>query len=354
MTIRERTEQWEVEYLSPYAALSSCSEGRQSPEESCPVRTCYQRDRDRIIHLCRAFRRLAYKTQVFFSPREDHLRTRLSHTLEVSQVGRTIAKALRLNEELTEAIALAHDVGHTPFGHVGEEALDEIYRAYNPEVSFHHSEHSLRVVDCLERNGQGLNLTQETREGIVAHSKGLRSTRDSLTCALPSTLEAEVIRISDRIAYLNHDLDDCLRLEVLREEELPSDVMDVLGWRHSARVDTLVRDVIQHSIDVPHLGMSDEMIEATDALVQFMDERVYHSPFLEVERHKVKGVVQSLFRLYMENSRALASAAGQVVPEDTPSRARIVCDYVAGMTDRFARQQYLRHFVPFGFPAEGL
>lgn len=339
-----------MEYLSPHAARSSQSKGRQRPEEPCPVRTCYQRDRDRIIHLCRAFRRLAYKTQVFFSPREDHLRTRLSHTLEVSQIGRTIAKALRLNEELTEAIALAHDVGHTPFGHVGEEALDEVYREYDSEACFRHNEHSLRVVDVLERGGQGLNLTAETREGIVAHTKGLKSTAEALALDLPSTLEAQVIRISDRIAYLNHDLDDCLRLGVLKPEDLPREVMDVLGWRHSQRIGTMVRDLIQHSEDAPRLAMSDEVAEATDALMAFMDEHVYHSPLLEAEREKVRGVVQGLFRLYMENDEVLEKATGQV-PEDTKARARLVCDYVAGMTDRFARDQYMRHFVPSGFPS---
>ncbi|MBC7289515.1 MAG: HD domain-containing protein, partial [Armatimonadetes bacterium] len=270
MTIRERTEEFEVQYLSPYAALSKNSRGRQKAEEPCPVRTCYQRDRDRIVHLCRAFRRLAQKTQVFFSPREDHLRTRLSHTLEVSQIGRTIAKALRLNEELTEAIALAHDVGHTPFGHVGEAALDEVYGEYDPGAHFRHNEHSLRVVDVLERGGEGLNLTYETREGIVAHAKGRQPTIDALTRDLPSTLEALVIRIADRIAYLNHDLDDCLRLGVLDESDLPKDVMDVLGWRHSERVGTMVRDLIQHSIDSPCLMMSSEVAEATDALMDFM------------------------------------------------------------------------------------
>jgi len=353
MTIRERTEQWEREYLSPYAALSAQSRGRLRPEDPDPVRTCYQRDRDRIIHLCRAFRRLAYKTQVFFSPREDHLRTRLSHTLDVSQIGRTIAKALRLNEELTEAIALGHDVGHTPFGHVGEEALDEIYRRYDPEGSFRHNEHSLRVVDVLENGGRGLNLTHETREGIVAHSKGLRSTKEALSQDLPSTLEAQVIRLADRLAYLNHDLDDCLRLGMLHEEELPRDIMDVLGWRHSQRVGTMVRDVIQHSMDAPHLSMSDEVAEATDALMQFMDERVYHSPLLDADRHKVKGLVQALFELYMTDDKAMEEDVGEV-PEDAKARARAVCDYVAGMTDRYARDQYLKHFVPSGFPASQL
>ncbi len=349
-TIRERIERWEEQYLSPYAALSSRSRGRQRPEEPDPVRTCYQRDRDRIIHLCRAFRRLAQKTQVFFSPREDHLRTRLSHTLEVQQIGRTIAKALRLNEELTEAIALAHDVGHTPFGHCGEEALDEIYRKYVPSAGFRHNEHSLRVVDVLERGGRGLNLTYEVREGIVAHSKGAKPTKLILREDRPSTLEALVIRVADRIAYLNHDLDDCLRLGVLTESDLPKDVMDVLGWKHSDRVGRMVTDVIQHSLDKPYLDMSDEVAEATDALMHFMYENVYRSDLLEGERKKVKHVVESLFELYMEDDEALEEATGRV-PETVEERARLACDYVAGMTDRFAREQYLRHFLPSGFPS---
>jgi dGTPase len=297
--------------------------------------------------LCRAFRRLAHKTQVFFSPREDHLRTRLSHTLEVAQIARTIAKALRLNEELTEAIALGHDVGHTPFGHVGEEALDEIYRPYDPQASFRHS---LRVVDVLERGGAGLNLTYETREGILAHAKGLQTIQAALSTDLPATLEAQVVRIADRIAYLNHDLDDCLRLGVLHQDQLPTDIMQVLGWQHSERVGRMVCDLVQHSLDAPRLALSSEVAEATDALTRFMAVNVYQSPLLEEERRKVRGVVQQLFALYMQDDQALQEATGQV-PADVQQRARVVCDYVAGMTDRFARSQYLRHFVPSGFPS---
>jgi len=349
-TIRERTEAWEAEYLSPYAQLSARSRGRAHPEEPCPVRTCYQRDRDRIIHLCRAFRRLAHKTQVFFSPREDHLRTRLSHTLEVAQIGRTIAKALRLNEELTEAIALAHDVGHTPFGHCGEEALDEAYRSHDPDAHFHHAEHSLRVVDVLERGGQGLNLTHEVREGILAHPKALRGPREYLAEECSTTLEAQVIRVADQIAYLNHDLDDCLRLGVLHEEDLPTEVTQILGRRHSQRVGRMVLDVIEHSMDAPRLAMSEEVALASEVLMRFMDERVYHSPLLEDERRKVRGVVQQLFDFYMNNDVALRQAVG-TAPEDRKLRARVVCDYVAGMTDRFAHSQFVHHFLPSGFPS---
>jgi dGTPase len=354
MTIRERLENLEREHLSPHAALSVNTRGRAVAESPDPVRTDYQRDRDRIIHLCRAFRRLAHKTQVFISPREDHLRTRLSHTLEVSQIGRTIAKALRLNEELTEAIALGHDVGHTPFGHSGEAALDEAYRRHDPDATFTHYEHSLRVVDELERDGAGLNLTYETRMGIVQHSKG----EADLTAVLGEpdmTLEAMVIRLSDRIAYLNHDLDDCLRMGVLRQEDLPGDVMAVLGFRHSQRVGRMVTDVIDASLDVrtqasaARLAMSAEMTEATDSLRRFMFDQVYLRPELQVEIKKVHGIVGGLSDVYMTNDAALFEAGGNV-PTDSRGRARLVTDYIAGMTDRFARAQYLKHFLPSGSP----
>jgi dGTPase len=347
MLIRERTEQLERDHLSPYAALSCNSRGRRAFEEKCPVRTDYQRDRDRIIHLCRAFRRLAQKTQVFFAPQEDHLRTRLSHTLEVSQVGRTIAKALRLNEELTEAIALGHDVGHTPFGHAGEAALDEVYRQYDAEAGFAHNAHSLRVVDELERNGSGLNLTYETREGITAHSKAMRSLKHSLGEG-GGTLEAMVVRISDRIAYLNHDLDDCLRAGVIPPEDVPQECLDVLGRRHSERVGRMVMDVVEHSLDAPALAMSDDVLASADLLKDFLNENVYLGPRLSAERDKIRGIIHQLFHLYMASDEALFEGTG-FVPPDVKMRARVVCDYVAGMTDRFARNQYLKHFLPSGF-----
>ncbi len=348
MTIRERIEAMEESSLSPYAALSSRSRGRQVAESQDAVRTVYQRDRDRIIHLCKAFRRLAHKTQVFISPREDHLRTRLSHTLEVAQIGRTIAKALRLNEELTEAIALGHDVGHTPFGHSGEAALDEAYRRHDPAGGFAHNVHSLRVLDELERDGAGLNLTYETRMGVLGHRKSERDLAEVLAEG-ESTLEAMVIRVADRIAYLNHDLDDCLHARVLTQEELPTECMNVLGWRHSQRVGRMVTDVIEASLEQPRIAMGEEVLTATDTLKRFMFDHVYQRPELLAECAKVKGIIGGLFDVYMEDDRALFEAVG-FVPEEVRRRARIVCDYIAGMTDRFARAQYVKHFLPSGYP----
>jgi dGTPase len=349
MTIRERIEQAEREYLSPYATLSAESRGRRYPQAPCPVRTVFQRDRDRIIHLCRAFRRLAYKTQVFFSPASDHLRTRLSHTLEVSQIARTVAKALRLNEDLTEAISLAHDVGHAPFGHAGEAAVDGAYRRHDRSGRFNHAVHSLRVVDELERDGSGLNLTEETREGIVFHSKGRSDLRNAMTRPASVTLEAVVVRLADRIAYVNHDLDDCLGAGIVALEDIPEEILNVLGRHHSARVGRIVEDLVMHSVDSPLLNMSDEVCEATDALKDFLYDHVYLSESLTTEAEKVQGMIRQLFDLYMTSDAALYEAVN-LVPADTPARARVVCDYVAGMTDRFARDQYLRHFLPSGYP----
>lgn len=349
MSIRERLEELERRSLSPYAALSAESAGREAPETPDAVRTCYQRDRDRIIHLCRAFRRLANKTQVFFAPRDDHLRTRLSHTLEVAQISRTICRALRLNEDLAEAIALAHDVGHTPFGHSGEAALDAAYRSWDPEGGFAHHTHSLRVVEELERDGAGLNLTLETRRGIVLHSKGMADLAETMGSEPESTLEADVVRVSDRIAYVNHDLDDCLRIGVLSQDEVPPDLMDDLGHTHGSRVGGMVEDLILHSEDSPKLNMSEPMLKATDALKQFLWESVYTRPQLVEDRKKVEGIISGLFEIYMTEDAALHDAVGYV-PDTDRRRARIVCDYIAGMTDRFATDQYIRHFLPSSYP----
>ncbi|MBM3499213.1 MAG: deoxyguanosinetriphosphate triphosphohydrolase [Armatimonadetes bacterium] len=347
MIIRERIEQLERETLSPYAALSTNSRGRERPEEPCDVRTVYQRDRDRIIHQCKAFRRLAHKTQVFISPRHDHIRTRLSHTLEVSQIARTIAKALRLNESLTEAIALGHDVGHTPFGHAGEEVLHAVYREYDPDARFHHAEHSVRVVTALEREGQGLNLCRETVDGIGSHSKGRRGIAQVLERERPLTLEALVVSLSDRVAYLNHDLDDCLGAGLIRPDDLPAECVEVLGARYSQRISTMVSDIIEQSEGQSAIRLSPSIIGAVDALKEFMYERVYHSPPMIEERRRVRMVIESLFRLYMTSEDALAAAVGRV-PESTPDRARAVCDYVAGMTDRYATDRYVESFLPGG------
>ncbi|MEA3403441.1 MAG: deoxyguanosinetriphosphate triphosphohydrolase [Armatimonadota bacterium] len=348
-TIRERLEQLEREQLSSFATLAAQSRGRERPTEPDPVRTAFQRDRDRIIHLCRAFRRLAHKTQVFIAAREDHLRTRLSHTLEVSQIARTIAKALRLNEELTEAMALGHDVGHTPFGHAGEWALDEAYHDYDPEARFAHAEHSVRVLTVLEREGRGLNLTYETLEGIAAHSKGAEDTPKALSIDTDVSLEAIVLRIADRIAYLNHDLDDCLRSGLLRLEDVPRGCIQVLGERHSDRVGTMVEDIIARSEGKPALAMSERVMEAMDELKDFLFERVYMGPPLLPARQQVFGIIERLFELYMERDEAYEVDIG-AVPGFTAMRARSVCDYIAGMTDRFARDKYVQHFLPSGYP----
>lgn len=348
-TIRERLEQMEREQLSPYAMLAAESRGRARPTEPDPVRTAFQRDRDRIIHLCRAFRRLAHKTQVFIAPREDHLRTRLSHTLEVSQIARTISKALRLNEDLTEAISLGHDVGHTPFGHAGEWALDKAYRQYDPAAGFHHAEHSLRVLTVIERDGRGLNLTYETLEGIAAHSKGAADTDDSMAPPEGLTMEGMVVRIADRIAYLNHDLDDCLRSGLLTLDELPASTVEVLGEVHSDRVGTMVEDVIACSDGRPTLSMTERITSAMDELKDFLFEHIYLGPPLLPAREKVFGLIERLFALYMEDDRAFTQDVGSV-PGFTQMRARQVCDYIAGMTDRFARDRYVEHFLPSGYP----
>lgn len=347
MSIRERIEQLERETLSPYAALSERTHGRERPEPECDVRTGYQRDRDRIIHQCKAFRRLAHKTQVFISPRHDHIRTRLSHTLEVSQIARTIAKALRLNESLTEAIALGHDVGHTPFGHAGEEILDEVYREYDPCASFHHAEHSVRVVTVIERNGEGLNLCRETIDGIGSHSKGRRSIREVLESDRFLTLEAAVVSVSDRIAYLNHDLDDSLRAGLIAPDELPPECAGVLGTRYSERISAMVRDVIEQSEGVPAIRISGRVADAADALKEFLYERVYHAPQMAEERRRVRMVVEGLFHLYMTSDESFGSAIGYV-PTSTTKRARMVCDYIAGMTDRYATDRYVESFLPGG------
>jgi dGTPase len=348
-TIRERLEAMEREQLSSYATLSAESRGRARPTEPDPVRTDFQRDRDRIIHLCRSFRRLAHKTQVFIAPREDHLRTRLSHTLEVSQIARTISKALRLNEDLTEAISLGHDVGHTPFGHAGEWALDEAYRRYDSDAGFHHAQHSIRVLTQIEREGRGLNLTYETLEGIGAHSKGQSDTGASMAPPDGLTLEGMVVRISDRIAYLAHDLDDCLRSGLLALEDLPGPCIAVLGEQHSQRVGTMVEDVIARSDGLPALSMSPRVATAMDELKDFLFEHIYLGPPLLPAREKVYGVIEGLFALYMEDDRAYAADIGSV-PGFTQMRARQVCDYIAGMTDRFARDRYVEHFLPSAYP----
>ena len=328
MTIRETTEKIESQILSPYASLAARSKGRDREEEDCPIRTVYQRDRDRIIH-SKSFRRLKYKTQVFLAPEGDHYRTRLTHTLEVSQIARTIARALRLNEDLTEAIALGHDLGHTPFGHAGERALDEICA-----VGFSHYQQSVRVVEKLERDGRGLNLTWEVRNGIERHTTG----------ELPATLEGRVVRLSDRIAYINHDIDDAIRGGVLRESDIPENIHAALGDTHSERINALIDDTVRCSMGGPELHMSPEIEKAFDELHAFMFSHVYTNPEAKGEEGKAIHLLQTLYLHFFSNTSLLYGEFRQALEQDGPDRA--VCDYIAGMTDRYAVQVYNDLYVP--------
>ena len=342
-TVREQYEALERQILSPYAALAAETKGRARPEEKDPIRTDFQRDRDRIIH-CKAFRRLKHKTQVFIDPEEDHYRTRLTHTLEVSQIARTIARALRLNEDLTEAIALGHDLGHTPFGHVGEQALDEVLREYVPDAHFNHAEQSLRVVDYIERKGLGLNLTWEVRNGIVHHSKG----REDIGLDLrgPATLEGKVVRISDRIAYINHDIDDAIRAGIISERDLPEDCAQVLGRSHSERIASMVRDVITASMGRSAISISESHRRAMNGLKDFLFQRVYgvDHPGL-VELREAGEMLKELFRFYMAHPEELPAGQEHKVgraanQSSVQARATAVTDFVAGMTDRYAQRTY--------------
>jgi len=330
MLIRERLEQRERNILSPYAALSCNSRGRKFPEPKCNMRTEFQRDRDRILH-SKAFRRLKHKTQVFVAPEGDHFRTRLTHTLEVAQIARTIARSLDLNEDLTEAIALGHDLGHTPFGHAGEETLNKIVPG-----GFKHNEQSLRVVDYLEKEG-GLNLTAEVRNGILNHT----GPED------PYTLEGQIVKIADRIAYINHDIDDALRGGVIKDEDLPRDLIYILGEDHRTRINNMVTDIIANSVGKKKITMSPSVKEATDALRKFLFENVYIGSIAKAEEDKAKRLVQELYFYYLENTEMLPDSIREKMGE-VPLE-RLVCDYIAGMTDRFAISQYQRFFVPKGF-----
>jgi dGTPase len=364
--VREMLEQREHEWLDPRAAKSDATKGRVRPEPRDPLRTEWQRDRDRIIHT-KAFRRLKHKTQVFVSPEQDHYRTRLTHTLEVTQIARTVARALRLNEDLTEAIAIGHDLGHSPFGHVGETALDEAYRKFVPEARFRHYEQSLRIVDELENNGQGLNLTWEVRDGILHHSKGKgdlhsgQSLDKWLQRGKPATLEGQIIRICDRIAYVNHDIDDAIRAGVIRFEDLPPGCLQILGQTHSQRITTMVCAIIDASIEsegggVPRVGeriaMRDEVMEATDALKNWMFEHVYRLDMVD-ETPRVRTVIYALFDRFMHEPELMRGEYASLCPGERPLKeltteelARCVCDYIAGMTDRYASQTYAQLFMP--------
>jgi dGTPase len=328
--IRERTEEIERLVLSERAVLAAESKGREAEEEPDELRTVFQRDRDRIIH-AKAFRRLKHKTQVFISPEGDHYRVRLTHTLEVAQIARTVARALRLNEDLTEAIALGHDLGHTPFGHLGEEALSPFLAR-----PFKHNEQSLRVVDHLENEGKGLNLSWEVRDGIVNHTWSM---------PMPATLEAQVARFSDRIAYVNHDVDDAIRAGILTPEDLPTEVVSVLGLDHGARINTLVRGLVEESEPAHQVALPVALLEALNALRAFLFDRVYLRLEARDEQEKAIALVRSLFSYYLEHPDAVP-AEYRSSPGDLPTH---VADYIAGMTDRFALRTYEQLFLPQGW-----
>lgn len=330
MTIRESMEQREVEYLSPYACLSKNSKGRKREEEPCDIRPVFQRDRDRILH-CKAFRRLKDKTQVFLAPEGDHYRTRLTHTLEVSQNARTIAKALRLNEDLVEAIALGHDLGHTPFGHAGERALNGVC-----SLGFIHSEQSVRTVDVLEKDGIGLNLTEEVRDGIRNHQ----------TANVPSTLEGKIVRLSDKIAYIHHDMDDAIRAGLLREEDVPRSIGDVLGYTTRERLDHFIHDIVTTSAGKNDIVMSEPVSRALSELRSFLFENVYQNPVAKSEEGKAEGLVETLFWYYMKHIDLLPTEFLGLLESQGTSREQIVCDYVGAMTDRFAIARYEEIYIP--------
>jgi dGTPase len=341
MNIRETNEQREREILGPWATLSSSSQGRRIPEEQCSIRTVFQRDRDRIIH-SKSFRRLKHKTQVFLSPTGDHYRTRLTHTLEVSQIARTIARAIRLNEDLVEAIALAHDLGHTPFGHAGEEVLDQIVPG-----GFSHHHQSLRVVDLLEKGGRGLNLTLEVRDGIIKHSKGRGDILSQDDSERALTLEGQVTRVADIIAYISHDLDDALRGAVIGIEDIPPFCLKTLGDKSSKRIDTMVQSVVNHSRKDPSLGLSigDEVLESMIALREFLYNRVYESGRVHDDFIKARKVIQELYGFLLEYPDCIEP---DLTTEDYSGETRVekVTDFIAGMTDRYALNLYEKIFLP--------
>jgi dGTPase len=342
MSIRKQTEEIERQTLHPRACLSAKSIGRLKTEKEGDIRTCFQRDRDRVIH-SKAFRRLKHKTQVFLAPRGDHYRTRLTHVLEVSQIARTIARALRLNEDLTEAIALAHDLGHTPFGHAGETVLREIHPG-----GFEHYEQSLRVVDYLERDGKGLNLTHEVRDGIIKHSKGKGNILPKTDDERAITIEGQVVRVADTIAYLNHDMDDSLRAQVIKKSEVPAAIVKVLGDNYSDRIDRMVKDIVietikSQSMQKGTLRMSEDVLAAMYALRDFLYERVYESERTKAEFRKAHKILSDLYSYYLEH---LDQVFVDVPFSKKANPHRIVCDFIAGMTDRFALMTYEDLFLP--------
>ncbi len=337
MTVREELERLEFKRLNPLAAFASQSRGRLHPVEAEPldVRTCYQRDTDKIVH-CKAFRRLMHKTQVFLNPEGDHYRTRMTHTLEVSRIARTITRALGLNEDLAEAIAMGHDLGHTPFGHAGEAALNALMPG-----GFQHNEQSLRVVDYLENDGRGLNLTYEVRMGILGHTGG----------QLPETLEGQVVRQSDRIAYVNHDIDDAVRAGILTNEDIPRSIAEVLGHNHSQRLDTLVSDMILTSREAGEILLSPKVDQGLKDLRSYMFENVYRNPVAKGEEGRAKDMLKRLFEHYVAHPEDLPADFQPQMSFD--GLERTVCDYIAGMTDNYAVDKFTQIFVPMGWQTKG-
>ena len=342
-TLRQRAEEHEARTLAPQATLSMRTRGRRKDESACDIRTAFQRDRDRILH-SKAFRRLKHKTQVFLSPEGDHYRTRLTHTLEVAQIARTVSRALRLNEDLTEAIALGHDLGHTPFGHAGEAILDELAPG-----GFRHYRQSLRVVDTLEQEGRGLNLCREVRDGILKHSKGAGAVFTSRDKGRPATLEGQVVRVSDVIAYVNHDLDDALRSGLIRASDIPKELTTALGESHSLRIDTLVRDVIRSSLEtnLQIISMSPETLQAMMEMRRFLYRTVYARSIPKKELLKAKKLLSDIYHHLLAHPDCIPESFRR--PEVGAERA--VVDFVAGMTDRFALKLYDSLFLPRGWSA---
>lgn len=329
MSIRENLERMEEISLSPFATLSFNSRGRDLEEPQCDIRPVFQRDRDRILH-CKSFRRLKHKTQVFLSPKGDHYRTRLTHTLEVSQNARTIAKALRLNEDLVEAIALGHDLGHTPFGHAGERILNELC-----EEGYRHNEQSVRIVEKLEKDGKGLNLTWEVRDGILNHQ----------TSMMPHTLEGKIVRLSDKIAYINHDIDDAIRAKVMSEEDIPLEIRKVLGMTTKERLNTLIHNIIMNSMGKNDIVMSEEIGGAMQDLRKFMFQKVYTNPAAKGEEAKAERLLCELYAHYMGHIEILPEQY-QRMHSEGEKKERVVCDYISGMTDQYAVAKYREFFLP--------
>ncbi len=337
MILREELEAWEHQQLDPKAAFSDESRGRLHPEDPKvdDVRTAYQRDTDKIVH-SKAFRRLMHKTQVFLRPEGDHYRTRMTHTLEVARIARTVAKALNLNEDLAEAAAMGHDLGHTPFGHAGEVALTQAMGQ-----PFYHNEQSLRVVDLLEKDGEGLNLTYEVRMGILGHT-GPR---------IPETLEGQIVRWADRVAYVNHDIDDAIRAGILDRTDIPKFITKTLGDNHSMRINTLVCDMITHSREAGVIGFAPQVEQALQQLREFMFERVYRNPVAKGEEVKARGMLLRMYEYYYEHPEALPEGFQPQLSME--GMERTVCDYIAGMTDNYAVDKYTELFIPMGWNVRG-